>query len=411
MTDNKQNADRAETAAVSEHPAFAKRAALVKPFQGMRISNEASRMIAQGVDVIKLSLGQPDFGAPEPVRLAMRDLYDGRPLPYSASLGLRELREAISRFYRTEHGLDVDPERIVITEGGSAALLLATALSVDEGSEVILADPSYPSNRELVRSFGGVVVDVPTSAATRFHLNKQLVEEYWSERTRAVMITSPSNPTGTTILPDTLADVCAYAKQHGAWRIVDETYLDLADVEEDGSRVQSALAVDPDAIVCGSFSKFFGMTGWRLGWMVVPEFALNAVDNLATNFFLGAHTPSQYAALACFTPESLRICEERRQELLERRAFVVSGLANIGLPLEVAPNGAFYAYFNISSTGLDSQTFCERALHEAHVALTPGSDFGPATGSTHVRLSYAASMADLEVGLARLGDFMSSLRA
>ena len=327
-------------------PPFAKRAALARPFMGMRISNEAKRLRAQGVDVINLSLGQPDYGAPEPVREAMRDLYDGRPLPYSDSMGLSELREAIARFYRTAHDVEVDPKRIVITEGGSAALLLATALSVDEGDEVIIADPSYPSNRELVRSFGGKVVDVPTSAATRFHLDQPLVRQYWSERTRAVMITSPSNPTGTTIAPDVLRDVCAYAAHHGAWRIMDETYLDLTDVEADGSRVESALAVDPEAMVCGSFSKFFGMTGWRLGWMVVPEFALDAVDNLATNFFLGAHTPSQYAALACFTPQSLRICEERRQELLERRAFVVDALARIGLPLEVVPNGAFYAYFH-----------------------------------------------------------------
>ena len=159
---------------------------------GMRISNEAKRLRAQGVDVINLSLGQPDYGAPEPVREAMRDLYDGRPLPYSDSMGLSELREAIARFYRTAHDVEVDPKRIVITEGGSAALLLATALSVDEGDEVIIADPSYPSNRELVRSFGGKVVDVPTSAATRFHLDQPLVRQYWSERTRAVMITSPS---------------------------------------------------------------------------------------------------------------------------------------------------------------------------------------------------------------------------
>ena len=234
-------------------PPFAKRAALARPFMGMRISNEAKRLRAQGVDVINLSLGQPDYGAPEPVREAMRDLYDGRPLPYSDSMGLSELREAIARFYRTAHDVEVDPKRIVITEGGSAALLLATALSVDEGDEVIIADPSYPSNRELVRSFGGKVVDVPTSAATRFHLDQPLVRQYWSERTRAVMITSPSNPTGTTIAPDVLRDVCAYAAHHGAWRIMDETYLDLTDVEADGSRVESALAVDPEAMVCGSF--------------------------------------------------------------------------------------------------------------------------------------------------------------
>ena len=170
------------------------------------------------------------------------------------------------------------------------------------------------------------------------------------------------------------------------------------------------LACDPDAIVCNSFSKFFGMTGWRLGWAVVPEYTIEAVDDLAANYYLCAHTPTQHAALACFTPESLAVCEERRQELLARRRIVVSGLERIGLPLEVVPNGAFYAYFSVAGTGLDAWTFCERALEEAHVALTPGRDFGPATADTHVRLSYAASREALTEGLSRLGKFVASLR-
>ena len=185
---------------------------------------------------------------------------------------------------------------------------------------------------------------------------------------------------------------------------------DLADREPDGSEVRSALLADPDAIICNSFSKFFGMTGWRLGWAVVPEYTIEAVDDLATNYYLCAHTPTQHAALACFTPESLAVCEERRQELLARRRIVVSGLERIGLPLEVVPNGAFYAYFSVAGTGLDAWTFCERALEEAHVALTPGRDFGPATADTHVRLSYAASREALTEGLSRLGKFVASLR-
>ena len=357
-----------------------------------------------------LSLGEPDFGAPPAVRDAMREQYDGRALPYTAALGLPELRRAIADFYHERHHVDIDPRRIVITAGGSAALLLATALTVDPGDEVIVADPSYPCNRELIRSFEGVVVDVPTSAATRFHLNAELVDRAWSERTKAVMVTSPSNPTGTTIDFDVLKGVCDLARFRGAWRIIDETYLDLADREPDGSEVRSALLADPDAIICNSFSKFFGMTGWRLGWAVVPEYTIEAVDDLATNYYLCAHTPTQHAALACFTPESLAVCEERRQELLARRRIVVSGLERIGLPLEVVPNGAFYAYFSVAGTGLDAWTFCERALEEAHVALTPGRDFGPATADTHVRLSYAASREALTEGLSRLGKFVASLR-
>lgn len=394
----------------TKQPTMSRRAREAQPFRAMVFGERADEMIARSISVIKLSLGEPDFGAPPAVRDAMREQYDGRALPYTAALGLPELRRAIADFYHERHHVDIDPRRIVITAGGSAALLLDTALTVDPGDEVIVADPSYPCNRELIRSFEGVVVDVPTSAATRFHLNAELVDRAWSERTKAVMVTSPSNPTGTTIDFDVLKGVCDLARFRGAWRIIDETYLDLADREPDGSEVRSALLADPDAIICNSFSKFFGMTGWRLGWAVVPEYTIEAVDDLATNYYLCAHTPTQHAALACFTPESLAVCEERRQELLARRRIVVSGLERIGLPLEVVPNGAFYAYFSVAGTGLDAWTFCERALEEAHVALTPGRDFGPATADTHVRLSYAASREALTEGLSRLGKFVASLR-
>lgn len=394
----------------TKQPTMSRRAREAQPFRAMVFGERADEMIARSISVIKLSLGESDFGAPPAVRDAMREQYDGRALPYTAALGLPELRRAIADFYHERHHVDIDPRRIVITAGGSAALLLATALTVDPGDEVIVADPSYPCNRELIHSFEGVVVDVPTSAATRFHLNAELVDRAWSERTKAVMVTSPSNPTGTTIDFDVLKGVCDLARLRGAWRIIDETYLDLADREPDGSEVRSALLADPDAIICNSFSKFFGMTGWRLGWAVVPEYTIEAVDDLATNYYLCAHTPTQHAALACFTPESLAVCEERRQELLARRRIVVSGLERIGLPLEVVPNGAFYAYFSVAGTGLDAWTFCERALEEAHVALTPGRDFGPATADTHVRLSYAASREALTEGLSRLGKFVASLR-
>ena len=394
----------------TKQPTMSRRAHEAQPFRAMVFGERADEMIARSISVIKLSLGEPDFGAPPAVRDAMREQYDGRALPYTAALGLPELRRAIADFYHERHHVDIDPRRIVITAGGSAALLLATALTVDPGDEVIVADPSYPCNRELIHSFEGVVVDVPTSAATRFHLNAELVDRAWSERTKAVMVTSPSNPTGTTIDFDVLKGVCDLARFRGAWRIIDETYLDLADREPDGSEVRSALLADPDAIICNSFSKFFGMTGWRLGWAVVPEYTIEAIDDLATNYYLCAHTPTQHAALACFTPESLAVCEERRQELLAHRRIVVSGLERIGLPLEVVPNGAFYAYFSVAGTGLDAWTFCERALEEAHVALTPGRDFGPATADTHVRLSYAASREALTEGLSRLGKFVASLR-
>ena len=395
----------------TKQPTMSRRAREAQPFRAMVFGERADEMIARSISVIKLSLGEPDFGAPPAVRDAMREQYDGRALPYTAALGLPELRRAIADFYHERHHVDIDPRRIVITAGGSAALLLATALTVDPGDEVIVADPSYPCNRELIRSFEGVVVDVPTSAATRFHLNAELVDRAWSERTQGGdghVAVQPHRHDHRLRRAQTAC--CDLARFRGAWRIIDETYLDLADREPDGSEVRSALLADPDAIICNSFSKFFGMTGWRLGWAVVPEYTIEAVDDLATNYYLCAHTPTQHAALACFTPESLAVCEERRQELLARRRIVVSGLERIGLPLEVVPNGAFYAYFSVAGTGLDAWTFCERALEEAHVALTPGRDFGPATADTHVRLSYAASREALTEGLSRLGKFVASLR-
>ncbi|MBW3087407.1 aminotransferase class I/II-fold pyridoxal phosphate-dependent enzyme [Bifidobacterium sp. 82T24] len=377
----------------------------------MAFGARADELIAQGHDVIKLGLGEPDFGAPAAVRRAMADLMDGRPLPYTATFGIPQLREAISGFYRDRHGLDVDPSRICITCGGSEGLLLAAALTVDPGDRVIVADPSYPCNRELVKTFGGTVVNVPTSAATRYHLDLDGVRRHWDDDVTVVMITSPSNPTGTCIPFDTLDEVCAYARDHGAWRVVDETYLDLADVDADGNTtIRSVLACDPDAITVNSFSKYFGMTGWRLGWMVLPEPLLQAADNLAMNYLLCAPTPVQYAAVRCFTPESYEECDARRREFLARRQIVIEGLERIGLPLEVRPTGAFYVYFDISSTGLDSWTFCERLLDERYVALTPGRDFAVATADTHVRLSYAASRESLREGLRRVGEFCESAR-
>ncbi|NEG95871.1 aminotransferase class I/II-fold pyridoxal phosphate-dependent enzyme [Bifidobacterium sp. SMB2] len=387
------------------------RAEQSEPFRAMAFGARADERIDQGHDVIKLGLGEPDFGAPKAVRRAMAELMDGRSLPYTATFGIPRLREAISGFYRERHGLDVDPARICITCGGSEGLLLAAALTVDPGDRVIVADPSYPCNRELVKTFGGTVVNVPTSAATQYHLDLEGVRTAWGDGVAAVMITSPSNPTGTCIPFDVLCEVCDYAKAHGAWRIVDETYLDLADVDADGNTtVRSVLACDPDAITVNSFSKYFGMTGWRLGWMVLPETLLQAADNLAMNYLLCAPTPVQYAAVECFTPESYAECDARRREFLARRKVVIEGLEAIGLPLEARPTGAFYVYFDVSSTGLDSWTFCERLLDEYDVALTPGRDFAVATADTHVRLSYAASRDALREGLRRVKLFCDGLR-
>ncbi|WP_406491318.1 pyridoxal phosphate-dependent aminotransferase [Streptomyces sp. NBC_01604] len=388
---------------------ISQRAQAVAPFYAMEFGKHAAALEAQGHHVVKLSLGEPDFGAPPAVLNAMREAMDGRPMAYTAALGLPALRQAIAGFYRDRHGVEVDPARVVVTAGASAALVLATAALVDTGDEVLIADPSYPCNRQIVESFGAHVTLVPTTAETRFQLNASSVRSSWTDRTRGVMIATPSNPTGTSVPAEELAAICAFARERDAWRIVDEIYLDLSDHDAQGGPPRSALSYDPDAIVINSFSKYFGMTGWRLGWCVVPEALVPAMERLAQNYFLCASTPAQHAALSCFTAESLAVCEERRVEFSERRALVLDGLARIGLPVPVPPDGAFYVYFDVGHTGLTSWQFCERALQEAHVALTPGRDFGVHTAQTHVRLSYAASADDLREGIARLGKFVATL--
>ncbi|MES5818456.1 pyridoxal phosphate-dependent aminotransferase [Streptomyces sp. RG80] len=389
---------------------ISQRAESVAPFYAMEFGKHAAALEAQGHHVIKLSLGEPDFGAPPAVVRAMRDAMDGRPMSYTEALGMPALRQAIAGFYGERHGVDVDPGRVVVTAGASAALVLGAAALVDAGDEVLIGDPSYPCNRQIMESFGARVTLVPTSAASRFQLDAESVRAHWTEGTRGVMVATPSNPTGTSVPGDELAALCELARERDAWRIVDEIYLDLGDHDERDRPPRSALSYDPDAVVINSFSKYFGMTGWRLGWCVVPEILVPALERLAQNYFLCASTPAQHAALACFTPESLAVCEERRAEFGRRRGLVLDGLAQIGLPVPVPPDGAFYVYFDVSGTGLTSWEFCARALQEAHVALTPGRDFGVGTAETHVRLSYAASGDALREGLARLGKFVAALR-
>lgn len=389
---------------------ISQRAAAVAPFHAMVFGQRAGELIAAGHNVIRLSLGEPDFGAPPAVRAAMREVMDGRPLPYTPAMGLPALREAIADFYQQRHGVSVDPARIIVTAGASAALLTVLAATVDPGQQVVMADPSYPCNRALVETFGGQVRLVPSTAETSFQLTANAVADAWNDDTTAVMMASPANPTGTSIPFAQISAICDVVRSRSGWVIADEIYLDLADHDDEGHPARSVLITDSDAIVVSSFSKYFGMTGWRLGWAVLPELLVEPVARLATNYFLCAGAHTQLAALPCFTPETLAWCEQNRLELLARRELVLAGLSDIGLPVSVRPDGAFYVYLDVSGTGLDAWTFCQRALEEVHVALTPGVDFSTTTAQTHVRLSYAASPCDLRVGLQRLGEFVAMVR-
>ncbi|QGZ38204.1 aspartate/methionine/tyrosine aminotransferase [Pseudoduganella flava] len=390
---------------------ISQRAQAMDTFFAMEFGTRAAALAAQGHDVIRLSLGEPDFGAPPAVLDAAAAIATQGAIPYTPALGLPALREAIAGFYQREHGVTIAPQRIVVTAGASAALLLVTAALVDPGDDVIVGDPSYPCNRQFLSSFGANVQLVATGPDTRFQLDAASVRAHWTERTRGVMVATPSNPTGTSVPPAELAAICEHARAHDAWRIVDEIYLNLGDRDADGRAPQTVLAFDDGAIVINSFSKYFGMTGWRLGWCVVPEALVPALERLAQNYYICPSTLAQQAALACFTPASLAVCEQRRVEFLRRRSLALEGLQRIGLPVPVPPDGAFYVYFDVSGTGLTSWQFCERALQEVHVALTPGKDFGQCGANTYVRLSYAAGTAQLEEAVRRLGGFMERLRA
>jgi aspartate/methionine/tyrosine aminotransferase len=388
---------------------ISRRAESTAPFFAMEFGKRAAALQSAGHDVIRLNVGEPDFGALPAVLDAARAAIDGNDFGYTAALGTNELRGAIAEFYRNIHGVHVPAQRVIVTSGASAALLLASAALVDPGDEILIGDPSYPCNRQFLSSFGAKVTLIPTSAATRFQLDAAMVATHWTAQTRGLMIATPSNPTGTSVLPDELRRVCDWARAHDAWRIVDEIYLNLGDRDGAGRPPQTALAFDQDAVVINSFSKYFGMTGWRLGWCVVPEALVPTFERLAQNFYICPSAISQQAALACFTPQSLAVCEERRAEFARRRALTLAGLASIGLPVPVPPDGAFYVYFDVSRTGMSSWEFCEAALNEAHVALTPGKDFGNCGADTYVRLSYAASTKNLREAIERLGRLMRNL--
>lgn len=384
---------------------FSDRANAITPFYAMAFSEKASALEAKGHHVVRLNIGEPDFGAPGPVVQAMQDVMEKAELPYTSALGLPALREAIAGFYGQRHSVTVNPDNVVVTAGASAALLLVSAALVNHGDKVMLADPAYPCNRQFIRSFGGQLQSIPAGAEQRFQLTPQSVQANWQSDTKGVMLASPSNPTGTSVPESDLAAICDFVKSRGGWRIVDEIYLNLSH----HGHAQTVLAFDPDAIVINSFSKYFGMTGWRLGWCVVPDDMVPVMERLAQNLYICPSTPAQYAALACFTPETLNVCEGRRDILLHRRQRVLDGLKQAGLSVDVEPDGAFYVYINVTSTGLNAMTFCERLLEEQHVALTPGNDFGEATGDDYVRLSFAASETALDEGIKRIGTFLASL--
>jgi aspartate/methionine/tyrosine aminotransferase len=374
----------------------------IEPFRVMEMVKAAAAMTRDGVDVISMSVGEPDFTAPEMVARAAIDSIQNGATQYTESLGLPQLREAIAAHYQDAYGLAIDPRRIVVTAGASAGLLLACAALVSEGDQVLMPDPCYPCNRHFVSAFGGKPVLIESGAEERYQLTADHAAAAWGERTRGVLVASPSNPTGTSMTPQQAQELLATVRARGGFAIVDEIYQGLS---YDGKPV-SALSFGDDVITVNSFSKYFSMTGWRLGWLVVPDSLVPTIEKLAQNLFICASTIAQHAALACFRPDAIAIYEERRLEFQRRRDFLVPALRELGFQVPVMPDGAFYVYADISALhhpqAADSTAFGMAALKDAHVAIVPGDDFGFAAPKRHVRFSYATRYERIEQAVERL---------
>ena len=377
---------------------LARRMAEITPFRVVDVMEAAWAAERAGRDIIHLEVGEPDFGTPAPVvEAASKAIADGR-VRYTSSLGIPELREAISGYYADRFGLDVPARRVVVTPGASGALLLALAATIDRDDQVLLADPGYPCNRNLIRMCEGEPVGIPVGALTDYQLTAGLVSGRWTPRTRAVLLATPSNPTGTMVPPGELAAIVGEAQRRGGVCFVDEIYGELVYDRAPAT----VLASTDEAFVINSFSKTFGMTGWRLGWMVCPEWALRAIESLSQNAFIAAPAPAQYGALAAFSPEVWATVEERRRAFAARRDVLVDGLRATGFGVPVMPQGAFYIYARSDTLDSDSMRLAHRLLDEAGVAAVGGLDFGDHEPHAHMRFSYTTGLDQIIEGVRRL---------
>ena len=356
-----------------------------------------------GRRMIYLNIGEPDFSAPEQVQQAARDCIDAGRTQYTPATGLPALREALSGWYAQRFGLAVSPERIVITAGASAALQLACLALFERGDQVLMPDPCYPCNRHFVAAVDAEAVLLECSAAQRFQPTAKQVRAAWTDSTRGVLLASPSNPTGTSIEAAELRAIVDVVRERGGVTVVDEIYLGLS---YDTRFEASVLGFGDDVISVNSFSKYFGMTGWRLGWLVLPTELVAPIEKLAQNLFICPSTVAQHAALACFSPDAIAEYERRREAFRARRDFVVPALQALGLTVPVTPDGAFYAWIDCSAFTASSWDFAFELMRTAQIALTPGRDFGRAGSARWLRLSFASSMADLHEAVARLAQVL-----
>ncbi|MBE0469264.1 MAG: pyridoxal phosphate-dependent aminotransferase [Methyloprofundus sp.] len=384
---------------------LAKRMEAITPFYVMELLRRAKQLEEQGRDIIHMEIGEPEFATPELITQAGIDYLKKGYIKYTPAAGLPELRQKISDFYRQKYHVTVPAERIFITPGASGAFLLAMGVSINQGDEVILSDPCYPCNQNFIRLFSEHVKKVPVSADTAYQLSVDLLRQHWQAPTRGVLIASPSNPTGTIVEATELAKLIAFVNAKQGLFFSDEIYHGL--VYEEG--VASALEFSDQVFVINSFSKYFGMTGWRIGWLIVPEAFVQATEKLAQNIFISTSSHSQYAALAAFDPLTLQELERRREDFARKRDFLYEHLLRLGFNIPVKPVGAFYIYADASQFTDDSQVFAEQLLELEGLAITPGKDFGHNQSQHYLRFSYTGSMATITEGIKRLERFINHL--
>ena len=374
----------------------------IEPFHVMALLARAKKLESQGKDIIHMEIGEPDFPTPKPiVDAGIKAISDG-DVHYTSALGLPALRTAIAEFYKTRYAVNVSSNRIIVTPGASGALMLALGVIMEEGDEVLLSDPGYPCNKNFVRFLSGKVHSISVDATSGYQLTLKHLQEHWTNKTRAVMVASPSNPTGTLLAKSELVAMAKFVAARGAYLIVDEIYHGLV-YEHD---VDTALSIDENIIVINSFSKYFSMTGWRAGWLVAPDNLVDDIDKVAQNIFLAASTPAQHAALAAFEPETINILESYKEEFKQRRDYLLPQLIKLGFKIEVAPQGAFYIYASCEKFSKDSYQFTYDLLENIGVAITPGKDFGENKANTFVRFAYTTSMERLEEGVKRLSTYL-----
>lgn len=382
---------------------FSRRLADIEPFRVVEVLTRARELAAGGRDIVHMEAGEPDFRTAEPILAAAKAALDDGHTYYSQATGLPALKEALAQWYRDEYGLDVAPRRILITPGASGALLLVAALLINPGDGLLMTDPGYPCNRHFLRLVEGHGQLVPVGPEHRYQLTPQLAEQHWSDTTRGVLVASPANPTGEILTREELAGLVSLCRRRQGFLVVDEIYHGLSY----GAETPSVLELTQDAFVINSFSKYFGMTGWRLGWMVAPEDAVPELEKLAQNLFISMSTFGQYGALAAFSPATREILESRREQFGRRRDFLLPELRRLGFRIPTTPAGALYIYAGLDGRhrevlGENSQSFAMNLLERYGVAITPGLDFGRHRAEEQVRFAYTTSMDRLEEGVRRL---------